>query len=96
MEADAALAERIDPALAYTFAQVVYAVRQEMARTVEDVLSRRTRALLLDSQAASRSAAAVAKIMAGELGRDQNWIDTQVGQFQALVKNDYSRRLSLA
>jgi glycerol-3-phosphate dehydrogenase len=96
MEADAALAERIDRALAYTFAQVVYAVRQEMARTVEDVLSRRTRALLLDSQAASRSAAAVAKIMAGELGRDQNWIDTQVGQFQALVKNDYSRRLSLA
>jgi glycerol-3-phosphate dehydrogenase len=91
-EGDPVLANRIDPALAYTFAQVVYAVRQEMARTVEDVLSRRTRALLLDSQAAGRAALAVAMTMAAELGRDQSWIDSQVRQFQALVKNDYSRQ----
>jgi glycerol-3-phosphate dehydrogenase len=63
-----------------------------MARTVEDVLSRRTRALLLDSQAAGRAARAVAATMAAELGRDQGWIDGQVKEFQALVEKDYSRR----
>jgi glycerol-3-phosphate dehydrogenase len=93
-EADAALAQRIDPALAYTFAQVVYAVRQEMARTLEDVLSRRTRALLLDSQATVRASDAVAATMAAELGRDRDWVDQQVREFRALALKDYSWRPS--
>jgi hypothetical protein len=54
-------------------AEAVYAVQ----RTVEDVLSRRTRALLLDARAAQRAAPMVEKAMAKELGRGQDWIDAQ-------------------
>jgi hypothetical protein len=57
----------IDASLPYCFAQVVYAIRYEMARSLEDVLSRRTRALLLDSQAALRAAPEVARILSREL-----------------------------
>ena len=87
--ADASLAGLIDPALPYTFAQVVYAVREEMARTVEDVLSRRTRALLLDAKAALRAAPAVAAVMARELGQSAEWELAQVTAFQALARADY-------
>jgi len=85
-----ALAAPIDTALPYTFAQVVYAVRAEMARTLGDVLSRRTRSLLLDSRAALRAAPAVATTIAQELGRNQAWADDQVNRFAALVREDYS------
>ena len=84
------LAATIDAALPYTFAQVVFAVRVEMARTLEDVLSRRTRSLLLDSAAALRSASAVASLMARELHRDQTWADDQAAKFNALVHADYT------
>jgi glycerol-3-phosphate dehydrogenase len=67
--ADASLGARLDPRLPYTGAQVVYAVRTEMARTVEDVLARRTRALFLDADAARAAAARVATLMEAELGR---------------------------
>jgi glycerol-3-phosphate dehydrogenase len=87
---DASLGKLIDPALPYTFAEVRYAVRSEMARTVEDVLSRRTRALLLDSAAAARAARAVASLMAAELGRDETWITEQVSSFRALQSQNYS------
>lgn len=87
---DASLAQRIDPDLPYSFAQVVYAVRREMARTLEDVLSRRTRSLLLDAKAAVRAAPSVAAAMAKELGRDENWTRDQVRSFERLAKDDYS------
>ncbi len=86
---DPRLAGAIDPALPYQLAQVVYAVRAEMARTVEDVLSRRTRALLLDAAAARRSAGTVAALMAAELGRDVAWTAAQVQAFGALVDAGY-------
>ena len=60
-------------ALPYTESEVVDAVRNEMARTVEDVLARRTRALFLRARAAIEMAPAVAAIMARELGRDREW-----------------------
>jgi glycerol-3-phosphate dehydrogenase len=63
-------AEKLHPRLLYTKANVVWAIRHEMARTVEDVLSRRTRALLLDARAAMESAPAVADILGKELGKD--------------------------
>ena len=47
---------QLDAALPYVEAEVVWAVREEMARTVEDVLARRTRALLLDARASLRAA----------------------------------------
>jgi glycerol-3-phosphate dehydrogenase len=90
--ADADLAARIDPALPYIHAQVVYAVRSEMARTVEDVLARRTRALLLDAEAAVRCAGAVAAILARELGRDAAWAEAQAREFTELARRFYIPR----
>jgi glycerol-3-phosphate dehydrogenase len=79
------LGETIHPALPYRYAEVVWAVRQEMSRTVEDVLARRTRALFLNARAAMESAAGVAACMAKELGRDERWAQAQVEAFRALA-----------
>lgn len=62
-----------------------YAVRHEMARTVDDVLARRTRCLLLDARAARSCAGAVAQVMAQELGRDSAWVDRERASFEALA-----------
>jgi glycerol-3-phosphate dehydrogenase len=62
-------------------AQVVWAVREEMARTVEDVLSRRVRCLLLDAREAMLIAPKVAEIMAKELNKDESWQKQQVDDF---------------
>jgi glycerol-3-phosphate dehydrogenase len=78
--------EPLHPRLPYTRANVLWAVRHEMARTVEDVLSRRTRALLLDARAALEMAPETAKILAAELGRDAEWEARQVREFETLVK----------
>lgn len=66
--------------------QVVWAVRNEMARTVEDVLARRTRCLLLDARESMRVAADVAQLMALEMGKDKQWEDEQVKDFVAVAK----------
>ena len=79
------LSRQLHPALPISAAQVVWAVREEMARSVEDVLSRRTRALLLNARAAIAMAPAVAGIMAGELDRDAVWVAAQVRTFEALA-----------
>ncbi len=83
---DAKLGELLHPALPYIGAEVVWAVREEMARTLDDVLSRRVRALFLNAKAASEMAPAVAKIMAAELGFGQDWIDGEVARFQTFAK----------
>ena len=80
------LGERIHPALDYTRADVVRGVRQEMARTVEDVLARRTRALFLDARASIEAAPEVARWMARELGRDPDWVQAQVAAYTALAR----------
>lgn len=82
---DASLGEPLDTRLPYTGAHVVYGVRSEMARTVEDVLARRTRALFLDADAARASAPRVAGLMAAELGRDASWTAQQLTTFEALT-----------
>jgi glycerol-3-phosphate dehydrogenase len=66
--------------------QVKWAVEHEMARTVEDVLSRRTRALLLDAKESIRIAPEVARIMAGALGKDGAWIDAEIARFTTLAE----------
>ena len=68
-------------------AQIEWAVKNEMARTLEDVLARRTRALLLDAAASVRIAPAVAEIMAKCLGEDERWVDQQVSEYTSLAKN---------
>jgi glycerol-3-phosphate dehydrogenase len=65
--------------------EVIWAVRYEMARTVEDVLARRTRALFLDARAAIESAPVVAALMARELGRDECWKQNEVQRFQEIA-----------
>jgi glycerol-3-phosphate dehydrogenase len=57
-----------------------------MARTVEDVLARRTRALLLNARAAIEAAPEVARLMAAELGREEGWAEAQVKAFVALAR----------
>jgi hypothetical protein len=57
-----------------------------MARTLDDVLARRTRALSLDARAALRMAPAVARLMAAELGRDEAWQRQQLAEFAAIAK----------
>lgn len=83
--ADPSLAAALDPRLPYTRAEILWAVRNEMCMTVEDALSRRTRALLLDAQAAVAAAPNVATIMAQELGKDRAWIDAQILSFNSIA-----------
>jgi glycerol-3-phosphate dehydrogenase len=80
------LGAQLHPALPYTGAEVVWAVRHEMARTVEDVLARRTRALFLNARAALEMAPGAAAIMARELGRDDAWQHEQIAAFQQVAQ----------
>ena len=76
---------QMHPALPYVEAEVIWAARWEMARTVEDILSRRTRALLLNARAAIEMAPRVAQILAVELGQDAAWQSAQVAAFTTLA-----------
>jgi len=78
---DSTLAQSLDAKLPYVAAEVVWAAREEMARSVEDILARRTRALFLNSKAAVRMAPRVAALLAQELNRDKAWQIDQVEKF---------------
>ena len=84
---DPALGAQLDPALPYVEAQVVWAVRKEMARTVTDVLSRRLRALTLNARAAVAMAPRVAEIVRAESGHDAAWAVDQVRVFSKLAES---------
>lgn len=75
----------LHPALPYTRAEVVWSVRKEMARTVEDVLSRRMRALFLNSPAAVAMAPEVAHLMADELKKPAEWESQQIREFNSVA-----------
>jgi len=79
------LGRRLHGALPYLRAEVVWGVRREMARTVEDVLARRTRALFLNARASIEMAKDTAALMAAELGRDEAWQAEQVARYRALA-----------
>jgi glycerol-3-phosphate dehydrogenase len=81
------LGEKLDETLEFLKAEVVWAVRYELARTVEDVLARRVRVLFLDAQAAIRMAPAVAALLAQELGHDDAWQQQQVAEFTAVAQH---------
>jgi glycerol-3-phosphate dehydrogenase len=80
------LHDKIHPELPVTAGQVVWAVRVEMARTVDDVLARRTRSLLLNAAATIDAAPVVARLMAGELGKGEAWEKEQVVAFGEIAK----------
>lgn len=79
--------ETLDPRLPYIGSEVIWATRYEMARTVEDVLARRTRALFLDARAAMDMAPAVAHLMAAELKKGVDWEREQIVSFLQVAKN---------
>ncbi len=86
IRADPRLGERLHTALPYCAAEVVWAARSEMARTVEDALARRTRALFLNARAAIAMAPRAAELMAQELGRDRAWQTLQVRAFEEVAR----------
>jgi len=86
MDRDPSLARPIHPKLPYQLAAIAWAARHEQARTLEDVLSRRTRALILDARAAIEAAPAAAALLARELGRDTAWAESQVAAFTKLAQ----------
>ncbi len=73
-----ALLEKLAPGLPWRMADVVYAVRNEMAQTILDVLARRTRLLFLDETAAKKCAHPVVQLMAKELKKNETWIAEQL------------------
>jgi glycerol-3-phosphate dehydrogenase len=84
---DPSLGRPLHDALPICGVQVVWAARHEMARTLDDVLARRTRALFLNASAAIAMAGEVAKLLAAELGRDDQWQRQQVAEFTAIAQN---------
>jgi glycerol-3-phosphate dehydrogenase len=86
MRAHPELGGRLHPDLPYCAAEIVWAARAEMARTLEDALSRRTRALPLNARAATEMAPRAAALMAAELGRDGRWVAGQVESFARLAE----------
>jgi glycerol-3-phosphate dehydrogenase len=79
--------EPLSDSIPITEAQVIYAVKIEMAQTLEDVLSRRTRCLLIDAKESIRIAPLIAKIMAKELNFGENWQEQQIKLFLDLASN---------
>ncbi len=84
--AQPALDAPLHPRLPYKQREVVWAARYEMARTVEDILARRTRALFLDARAAIEAAPLVASLLAQELNKDETWKATAVAAFIETAK----------
>ena len=80
------LAEALHPRLPYLRGEVIWAVRHEMARTVDDVLARRLRALPLDARAAIECAEDTGLLMADEMGMEDSWREEQVASFRELAK----------
>jgi glycerol-3-phosphate dehydrogenase len=79
------LATPLHEALPICGAQIVWAVRHEMARTLDDVLARRTRALFLNARAALAMAAGAARLLANTLGRDEKWQSSQLAEFNEIA-----------
>lgn len=88
------LAKQLHPRLPQIAAEVVWAAREEMARSVEDVLARRTRALFLDAHAAVAMAPQTAHLLAAELGRGKDWAAAEVARFTDLAAQYMLQRIA--
>lgn len=84
---DPMLSQELHPRFDISAAEIVWAARHEMARTVDDVLSRRTRMLQLDARAAIEAAPHAARILAQTLQRDEQWITRQVEEFTLMARH---------
>ncbi len=81
------LGEHIDKRLPYSRAEVIWICRNEMPRTLEDMLARRTRALFLDVRASIAASRDVADLMADELGFNESWKEQQIKEYKTLTAN---------
>jgi glycerol-3-phosphate dehydrogenase len=79
--------EKLHPEFDFTAGEVIWSVRMEMARTVDDVLARRVRALYLDARASLQMAPGVASLMAQELGKDKAWEETQIAEYTEMARS---------
>jgi glycerol-3-phosphate dehydrogenase len=79
------LKEKLHPDYDYTLAEVAWAIRYEMATTVEDVLARRVRLLFLDARAAIACSNKVANLLSKELRHDETWIQNQLTEFKTVA-----------
>jgi len=84
-ETEPELKEKLHPNYEYTMAEVAWAIRHEMARTIEDVLARRVRLLFLDARAAIDSCEKVGNLLAKELGYDDTWKLNQIDEFKTVA-----------
>ena len=82
------LGETLHARLPFTRAEIIWAIRFEMARTVEDILARRVRTLFLDARATLEIIPLVAKILATELDKDSMWEQQQINEFTKIA-NQY-------
>jgi len=82
-----ALGELIDQRLPYSRAEIIWICGNEMPRTLEDMMARRTRSLFLDARASRDAAPEVAGIMADELGFSQEWKTKQIADYNRLTRN---------
>jgi len=83
---DSKLKEKIHPNLPYTYAEVDWAIDNEMAMNVEDILARRTRSILLDAKIAKEIAPVIAEFMAKKMGKDLKWIKDQIDSFNQFAE----------
>jgi glycerol-3-phosphate dehydrogenase len=86
IDADPEMGEKLHPKLPYLKAEVVWAVRSEMALTLDDVLARRTRSLILDTSASMAVASDTAQLMATELGKGERWQREQVAAYTRMAE----------
>ena len=86
IEKEPSFAEKLYEGYTFTAAHVVWAVREEFAQNIEDVLARRVRMLFLDARAALKIAPKVASVLATELGKDEAWEQEQIADFNRLAR----------
>jgi glycerol-3-phosphate dehydrogenase len=87
LEQQPELAQKIHSELPYRKVDMLWAIRSEMARTVDDLLARRTRSLLLNAKASIESAPQLAQLLAKELNKDEVWVADQVKSFTELAQH---------
>ena len=90
MQQDPALMAPLVAGLPYTEAEALYAVRHELAATVEDVLSRRMRARLMARDASALAAARVGQILQAELGLSDTEVARQVNGYRTAIQHEKS------
>jgi len=81
------LGNKLHPDLPYLAAEVIWACREEMAETLEDILARRTRALFLNAKAATEASKTVVNLMAAEKAKDETWKKNQLESIKNIFKN---------